>query len=43
VMLADAFCRAGVVQEMRLGVVTSLCGGPFFLLLLLRNRSGATG
>lgn len=43
VMLADAFCRAGVVQEMRLGVVTSLCGGPFFLFLLLRNRNGATG
>lgn len=37
-ILADTFCRLGVVQDLRLGVVTSLFGGPLFLYLLLRNR-----
>jgi iron complex transport system permease protein len=35
---ADLLTRAWATAELRLGVVTALCGGPFFLYLLLRHR-----
>ena len=38
--LADLVCRAVPGAGLRLGVVTSLVGGPFFLFLLLRGRRG---
>jgi len=38
-VLTDLVCRTVPVgEELRLGVVTSLLGGPFFLLLLVRSR-----
>ncbi len=39
VILADTLCRTGFVQDLRLGTVTALCGAPFFLYLLIKNRS----
>lgn len=39
-LLADSLVRVlPMTQELKLGVVTSLMGGPFFLWLILRNRS----
>lgn len=38
VVLADMLCRTGPVQDLRVGVVAALCGGPFFLYLLVRRR-----
>jgi iron complex transport system permease protein len=39
--LADAMVRiAPTVSELRLGIVMSMLGGPFFLALLLRMRKG---
>ncbi len=39
--LADALVRiAPTVSELRLGIVMSMLGGPFFLALLLRMRKG---
>ncbi|MEM9190583.1 MAG: iron chelate uptake ABC transporter family permease subunit [Myxococcota bacterium] len=35
---ADLLCRSFPSTDLRLGVVTSLAGGPFFLYLLLRHR-----
>lgn len=35
---ADLLTRAWPDADLRLGVVTALCGGPFFLVLLLRHR-----
>ena len=41
VILADLFCRALIPgEELRLGVLTSMVGGPFFVWLLIRNRRG---
>ena len=43
-MLADSFVRsfAGTLNgELPVGVVTALCGGPFFMVLL--KRRGAMG
>ncbi|MBI4229219.1 MAG: iron ABC transporter permease [Planctomycetes bacterium] len=38
-VLADLACRTMVEsEELRLGVVTSLIGGPFFIYLLIQNR-----
>lgn len=40
VLGADIFVRVlDVARELKLGVVTSLLGGPFFLLLILKTRS----
>ncbi len=40
-VLADLFCRTLIEsEELRLGVVTSLVGGPFFIYLLIKNRRG---
>jgi iron complex transport system permease protein len=40
VLCADIFVRQlDVVRELKLGVVTSLIGGPFFLALILKTRS----
>ncbi len=39
-LLADIFVRQlDVARELKLGVVTSLLGGPFFLALILKTRS----
>ena len=39
-MGADIFVRQlDVARELKLGVVTSLLGGPFFLMLILKTRS----
>jgi iron complex transport system permease protein len=35
---ADTLCRVLPVSDLRLGVVTALTGGPFFLLLIVRSR-----
>lgn len=35
---ADMACRVLPLADLRLGVVTALTGGPFFLYLLLRHR-----
>lgn len=41
-VLADLVCRTLVVnEELRLGVVTSMIGGPFFIYLLIKNRRRA--
>lgn len=38
----DLLCRAVIrAEELRLGVVTAMVGGPFFVYLLIRNRRGA--
>jgi ABC-type Fe3+-siderophore transport system permease subunit len=38
-VLADAFARSALSQtELPVGVITALCGGPFFLFLLRRQR-----
>jgi iron complex transport system permease protein len=37
---ADVACRTLPLADLRLGVVTSMTGGPFFLALLLRHRRG---
>lgn len=45
-MLADTFVRAtGLLfhGELPVGVITALCGGPFFLFLLKRRQSGIAG
>ena len=45
-MLADTFVRAtGLLfhGELPVGVITALCGGPFFLFLLKRRQSNAVG
>lgn len=40
VLLADILVRQlDVARELKLGVVTSLLGGPFFLFLILKTRS----
>jgi len=42
---ADTFCRATVLVfrgELPVGVITAVCGGPFFLALLRRQIRGAT-
>lgn len=40
VLGADIFVRVlDVARELKLGVVTSLLGGPFFLMLILKTRS----
>lgn len=40
VLCADIFVRQlDVARELKLGVVTSLLGGPFFLILILKTRS----
>jgi iron complex transport system permease protein len=44
-MLADTFVNATgtfIGSELPVGVITAICGGPFFLLLL-KHRPGATG
>jgi len=39
-LLADALVQlVPASQELQLGVLTALLGGPFFLLLLLQQRS----
>jgi len=35
---ADLGCRVLPLSDLRLGVVTALTGGPFFLWLLIRHR-----
>ncbi|MFZ1991306.1 MAG: iron ABC transporter permease [Alphaproteobacteria bacterium] len=40
--LADLLVRLLPGQELKLGVVTALIGGPFFLMLILRRRSELT-
>ncbi|MFQ3588765.1 MAG: iron ABC transporter permease [Chloracidobacterium sp.] len=37
-VLADLVCRLGSLSELRPGVVTALCGGPFFLYLLMKSK-----
>ncbi len=38
-VLADLLCRTLIEnEELRLGVVTSMIGGPFFIYLLIQNR-----
>jgi iron complex transport system permease protein len=37
---ADLLTRTLPTADLRLGVVTALCGGPFFLYLLIRYRRG---
>ena len=40
VLCADIFVRQlDVARELKLGVVTSILGGPFFLILILKTRS----
>ena len=38
VVWADLGCRVLPLSDLRLGVVTALTGGPFFLWLLIRHR-----
>ncbi|MGE4158362.1 MAG: FecCD family ABC transporter permease [Planctomycetota bacterium] len=43
-VLTDLLCRTVITtEELRLGVVTSMVGGPFFIYLLIKNRRGAEG
>jgi len=43
-VLADAAARTVLgATELPVGVITALCGGPFFLLLLRRQTAGALG
>ncbi|MFW6050731.1 MAG: FecCD family ABC transporter permease [Myxococcota bacterium] len=42
-VLADLLTRTAPTAELRLGVVTALAGGPFFLYLLLRHRRALQG
>jgi iron complex transport system permease protein len=45
-MLADTFVNAtgGIIgSELPVGVITALCGGPFFLMLLRRRPGGGGG
>ena len=37
---ADLVCRSLVTADLRLGVVSALVGGPFFLALLIKQRRG---
>lgn len=40
---ADALSRTLIpAQELPVGIITALCGGPFFLYLLRRSRTGGT-
>jgi len=39
VVWADVVCRVAPASDLRLGVVTALTGGPFFLWLLVRHQS----
>ena len=39
-LLADLLCRGLPIANLRLGVVTSLLGAPYFLYLLARHRRG---
>ena len=44
-IVADTFCRCTVLkfgQELPVGIITALCGGPFFLVLLHRRSEGRT-
>jgi iron complex transport system permease protein len=45
VLLADSLCRLVPLAggELRLGIVLSLLGGPFFIALMLRLRGGTGG
>ncbi|MDH5492961.1 MAG: iron ABC transporter permease [Myxococcales bacterium] len=38
---ADWACRSVVSTDLRLGVITALAGGPFFLYLLVRHQRGS--
>ncbi|MFT8395050.1 FecCD family ABC transporter permease [Propionibacterium sp.] len=39
-LIADDVARTVTAQEIPLGILTSLIGGPFFILLLIRGRKG---
>ncbi len=39
VIWADVLCRVAPAADLRLGVVTALTGGPFFLWLLVRHQA----
>jgi iron complex transport system permease protein len=43
VVWADVACRVAPASDLRLGVVTALTGGPFFLFLLVRHQSRSRG
>jgi iron complex transport system permease protein len=38
VIYADLFVRFAVQVDLRIGILTSLLGGPFFLYLLVKHR-----
>ena len=41
---ADSIARTVIAPtELPVGIITALCGGPFFLYLLRRSRSGGVG
>lgn len=43
-VLADAVGRSIIpAQELPVGIITALCGGPFFLYLLRKSRTGGAG
>ena len=44
-LIACDLCARTIIApvEIRLGIVTSICGAPFFLLLLLRRLREARG
>jgi iron complex transport system permease protein len=37
-MWADVACRVLPLADLKLGVLTAVTGGPFFLFLLIRHR-----
>lgn len=43
VVWADVVCRVAPASDLRLGVVTALTGGPFFLWLLVRHQRRGQG
>jgi iron complex transport system permease protein len=42
-VLADAASRAAGPSALPLGIVTGLCGGPFFLYILHRGKRASSG
>jgi len=41
-VICDTVARSLITQEIPVGIITSLCGGPFFLYLLRKSKRGGT-
>ena len=41
-IICDTVSRSVATQEIPVGIITAVCGGPFFLYLLRKARKGGS-